>query len=576
MKQKSPLKSLFEFAGPYKLFLIASIICALISGLCIVVPYIGVYRLMSAILNETMTKEFVVENALMIIGFTILRFIFFSLSGALSHKGAYGALFSLRLNVMEHMGKIPLGKLDERNIGEMKTLLNDDIEKLEQFLAHNLPDLVQYFVGPVAIFIYLLSVNTYLAIASALPLLLMIFIMSAIYKRSAGMIGQYSKNIVQLNSAILEYVRGMKLIKAYNMGSFSFKKFSCAVEEENATWNTMTKKLGPLYAAYVVVIECGLIIVIPLGSLLFLQGSITASVFMLFAYIGSVYLTELKPLQDLGNDFANVFHAVTKAEEILAIPLYDGKENFPDCHDIELKGVTFAYNEEKDVLKNCDLKIAQGEKIAIIGASGAGKSTILGLVSRFYDTVKGEVLIGGINVKNISYDKLLENISMVFQKTFLTEGSVFENICMGSNSTLCEVREASKKAQIDDFIMSLPQGYDTNVGDFGARFSGGEKQRIAIARAILKDAPILILDEATSAADPENQLEIDKALNNLCEGKTVIIVAHRLGIISICDKIAVVENHRVTSCSNHDELMLENTYYKKTWQDYKKARAISY
>lgn len=208
--------------------------------------------------------------------------------------------------------------------------------------------------------------------------------------------------------------------------------------------------------------------------------------------------------------------------------------------------------------------------------SGAGKSTVIELISRFYDVQEGEVLIGGKNVKELDYDTILKNIAIVFQKTFLTRDSVLENIRMGSNATLEEVRAAAKEAQIDDFIMSLPDGYDTKVGSFGSRFSGGEKQRIAIARAILKNAPILILDEATSASDPENQMEIDKAIQNLCKGKTVIVVAHRLSALKMCNRVAVVENHTITSVGTHEEVRKNNAYYRKAWDDYETARNITY
>ena len=214
--------------------------------------------------------------------------------------------------------------------------------------------------------------------------------------------------------------------------------------------------------------------------------------------------------------------------------------------------------------------------MALVGRSGAGKSTVIELISRFYDVQEGEVLIGGKNVKDINYETLLQNVAIVFQKTFLTRDSVFENIRMGSNATLEEVRVEAKEAQIDDFIMSLPNGYDTKVGSFGSRFSGGEKQRIAIARAILKNAPILILDEATSAADPENQVEIDKAIENLCKGKTVIIVAHRLSALKMCNRIAVVENHTITSVGSHEKVRKENDYYNNAWTDYETARNMTY
>ena len=275
-------------------------------------------------------------------------------------------------------------------------------------------------------------------------------------------------------------------------------------------------------------------------------------------------------------ELAQSLNGVTKAKQILDLPIYESKGDFPSHCDISMKNVQFSYDGKTTILSNCNLHVAEGEKIAIVGASGAGKSTIIELVSRFYDVQNGEVLIGGINVKDISYEQLLQNVSIVFQKTFLTRDSVLANIRMGGNATLEQVRQAAKEAQIDDFIMSLPDGYDTKVGSFGTRFSGGERQRIAIARAILKNAPILILDEATSAADPENQVEIDKAIANLCKGKTVIIVAHRLGAIKMCDKVAVVENHTITAFGTHAEVLKSNAYYKEAWENYNAAREVAY
>ena len=385
-----------------------------------------------------------------------------------------------------------------------------------------------------------------------------------------------NRSISTLNSVMIEYINGMKLIKAYNMGSKSFQKFSDAIREENAMWNETSRRMGPPYAAFVVIIECGMLLMVPLGGMFFLRGSLTASAFLLFLYVGSLYLTEIRPLQELGTNFANVLGAVTKAKEILDIPVYQGGSDFPENHDIELRNVRFSYDGKTDVLQGVNLKIKDGERMALVGQSGAGKSTIIELVSRFYDVQEGEVLIGGKNVKELDYDTILKNVAIVFQKTFLTRDSVLENIRMGSSASLEEVRAAAKEAQIDDFIMSLPDGYDTKVGSFGSRFSGGEKQRIAIARAILKNAPILILDEATSASDPENQMEIDKAIQNLCRGKTVIVVAHRLSDLKLCDRVAVVENHTITCIGTHEEVRRKNAYYRKAWEDYEKARNITY
>ena len=575
-RYKNSISLLLHWAGKDKYWLYLAILFSVISGLCTMVPYYGIYRLMEAGFQGNLTTNFVIQNALIIAVAMVIRFIFFGSSGVASHKGAYGALFKVRCMVVNHMAKVPLGALNERSTGNIKTVLNEDIEKLELFLAHNLPELVYYMIGPIAVFFYLLTVNIPLALVSLVPLIVAMITMAVLFRNMDEMMGRANKSIMSLNSIMIEYISGMKLIKAYNMGSKSFRKFSSAIQEENEVWTDLSKKMGPPYAVFVVIIECGMLVMVPLGGMFFLNGSITASIFLLFAYVGSLYLTEIRPLQELGSNFAEVLTGVVKVKEILDIPVYESHNAFPVDHSIDLRDVSFSYDGKAMVLEHCNLHIDDGEKIGLVGCSGAGKSTIIELVSRFYDVQSGSVSIGGQNVKDIDYETLLQNVAIVFQKTFLTRDSVFENIRMGSNASLDEVREAAKKAQIDDFIMSLPDGYDTKVGSFGSRFSGGEKQRIAIARAILKNAPILILDEATSAADPENQVEIDKAIENLCKGKTVIIVAHRLGAIKICDRVAVVENHTITCCGTHEEVRKNNAYYRKAWSDYEQARAISY
>ena len=575
-KKENRIALLLRWSGKQKNWLFLAILMSLISGLCIIVPYIGIYRLLEAAFDGNCTKEVVGSTAIAIATAITLRFILFGCSGVAAHKGAYGALFKVRCMVAEHMAKAPLGALNERRTGDIKTVLNEDIEKLELFLAHSLPDFVCYMVGPIVIFIYLMTVNIPLALISLVPLVLAFAVMAIMFSNASSLMKRASNSVTMLNSVMIEYISGMKLIKAYNMGSKSFQKFSNAIEEENAMWNETSRKMGPPYASFIVIIECGMLLMVPIGGFFFMKGSITASAFLLFVYVGSMYLTEIRPLQELGTNFANVLNAITKTKEILDLPIYEGGSDFPENHDIELKNVRFSYDDKTDVLKAVNLKIRNGESIALVGQSGAGKSTVIELISRFYDVNEGEVLIGGKNVKELDYEAILKNVAIVFQKTFLTRDSVLENIRMGSNASLAEVRAAAKEARIDEFIMSLPEGYDTKVGSFGARFSGGEKQRIAIARAILKNAPILILDEATSASDPENRMEIDSAIKNLCKGKTVIIVAHRLSALKMCDRIAVVENHTITDVGTHEEVREKNAYYKKAWNDYEAARNIAY
>lgn len=575
-KKNNPIFLLLKWAEKDKIYLIASVLCAFFGGLFAIGPYIGIYHLMNAFLTNTCTKQIIIDNAFLITITVIIRQILQGLSGVFSHKGAYGALFRVRCMITEHLSKVPLGALDERRTGDIKTVLNEDIEKLELCLAHNIPEFVGFATGPLVIFVYLMTINVPLALISLIPLAITVVIMVCCFAFMSGIMPRVTTATTNFNSVIIEYISGMKLIKAYNMGSRSFQKFSNAIEEENDIWNKVSRKTGPFYAAFIVMLECGMALIIPIGGKFFMNGSISSSVFLLFAYIGSLYLSELLPLQQLSMELAQSLNGVIKTKQILDFPIYETTGDFPIKHNIDMKNVRFSYDGKTEILSNCNLHISEGEKVAIVGASGAGKSTIIELISRFYDVQKGEILIGGKNIKEINYENLIDNISIVFQKTFLTRDTVFENIRMGSSANLEEVRAAAKEAQIDDFIMSLPDGYDTKVGGFGSRFSGGEKQRIAIARAILKNAPILILDEATSAADPENQVEIDKAINNLCKGKTVIIVAHRLGAIKMCDKVAVVENHTVSALGTHEKLLSSNAYYKSAWKNYNRAREVAY
>lgn len=566
-----------EWAGRDRWYIYAAIVLALISSISAVIPYYAFYRIMDAVVSETLSFDLALVWAAAILAATGVR-VCCNLGASLSsHRGAYNTLFKVRCMVTEHMARMPLGALNERSTGEIKYVMNESIEKLELFLAHNLPELVLYMTGPVIMFLYLLTVNVPLALVSILPLAFVIIVMVVMFGRFLKFMPQVNAASGNLSGSINEYVNGMRLIKAYHMGAQSFKKYSSAIDEQHRMWGAISRATGPLYAAYVVLLECGILFLVPLGGYLFVHGSITAGVLLLFAFVGTQYLTDIRPLQELASNLSYVLNGVGQVKEILDTPVFGGGKPFPKQHDMEVRDVSFEYIKDRPVLWHCNLHIAHGERVAFVGESGAGKTTLVQLLSRFYDVTEGSILIGGVDVKAIDYEELLQNISVVFQQSFLTRGSVFENIAMGNHEvTLKEVREAAKEAQIDDFIMSLPDGYDTKVGSYGTRFSGGQKQRICIARAILKNAPILILDEATSAADPENQVEIDRAIENLCRGKTVIIVAHRLGIVQSCDRIAVVEKNGISRVGSFSDMQKNSPYFARAWRDYNAARNIRY
>lgn len=575
-KEKQGLSLLMKWAGKNKYYIYLSVFLALLASLCGIVPYYIFYRMIDCAVAGSLSAAYGLKLTEALILFTLIRVICNGAASLCSHKGAYNTLYDVRCMVTEHMAKMPMGALNERSIGEIKCVMNEDIEKLELFLAHNLPELVLYLSGPMVIFIWLFTINNKLALLSILPLILVVLVMIGMFARFFKFMDDINLSAGQLSATVWEYVSGMRLIKAYNMSVSSFRKYSDAIEGQFSMWKAIAVATGPFYAVYVVLLECGILFLVPAGGWLFVNGHITAGVLLLFAFIGTQYLMDIRPLQELSNNLSFALNGVNRVKEILDVPIFEGGVDFPKAHDISIDNVSFSYDGKTMVLKDVNLHIREGEKLAVVGASGEGKSTLIQLIARFYDVTSGVIRIGGVDVRDIKYEELLNNISVIFQNAFLTKGSIYENIAMGQKTTLEEVRKAARAAQIDDFIMTLPEGYDTKVGNFGGRFSGGQKQRICIARAILKNSPILILDEATSAADPENQVEIDKAIDNLCEVKTVIIVAHRLGITEACDRIAVVENKSIYHVAPHKELLDISKYFRKSWLDYTAARSIKY
>lgn len=574
---KKGIALLLEWAGQYKGYLFASIILAFIASVCAIIPYFAFYRMIDAVATKTCTLDFALKWAAIVLLGTAVRILCNLFATLASHRGAYNTLFKVRCMVTEHMAKMPLGSLGERSTGEIKYVMNESIEKLELFLAHNLPELVLYLAGPIVMFCYLMTVSIPLALTSIVPLFIVAVVMMFMFRRFSVFMSEINTTSGNLSSSISEYVNGMRLIKAYQIGPHSFRKYSAAIEDQHKMWGNISRATGPLYAAYVVLLECGILFLVPLGGYLYLHGQATAGVLLLFAFVGTQYLTDIRPLQELGSNLSYVLNGVNQVKDILDTEVFGGGKPFPGQHDIAIENISFGYKDSKRVLEQCSLTIGHGEHVAFVGKSGAGKSTLVQLISRFYDVNEGAVKIGGVDVREIDYEALLANISVVFQQSFLTRGSVFENIAMGDQSaSLEQVRDAARKAQIDDFIISLPEGYETKVGSYGSRFSGGQKQRICIARAILKNAPILILDEATSAADPENQAEIDLAIDHLCQGKTVIIVAHRLGIVQNCDRIAVVENGGISRVGDLADMLDNSPYFAAAWSNYHTARAMRY
>ena len=389
----SPIRLILKWAGPDRKYLIAAVVFAFVSGLMAMVPYYGVYEIMKAAYEGTCTWEVITSNALVVAVGVCIQYACFGCAGALSHKGAYNTLFRVRCRVVDHLAHAPLGQLDERSTGSIKTVLSDDIEKLELFLAHNITEAIMYLTGPVAAFIFLCSVNVPLALATLVPFAAAFVVMGVIFKRMAGVMPRASAALSRMNAVMVEYVRGMRVIKALNMGSKSFRRFQSAVDEEHAVWCDIARKTGPGFAAFVIIIECGMLVMVPLGGFLFSTGAISGSTFLLFAFVGSLYLTEIRLLQEIGSKFAQVKSGAIKAQELLDLPAFAGGAPFPAKSDVRLENVRFSYDGRREVLHGVNLAVQQGERLAVVGPSGAGKTTIVELVSRFYDATEGTVRI---------------------------------------------------------------------------------------------------------------------------------------------------------------------------------------
>ena len=468
--------------------------------------------------------------------------------------------------VTEHLAKVPLGALDERSTGAVKTVLNEDIEKLELFLAHNLPEFVAYLTGPVAIFFYLLSVNVPLALVSLLPLPLAGIVMGVIFGRMKGILEDANRSLVSFNSVMIEYVSGMRLIKAYNMGSRSFQKFSHAISEENRIWNLVTHKTAPPYAAFLLLVECGMLLMIPAGGLLFLRGSVSASVFLLFAYVGGMYLTEILPLQKMSTTFAQALSGVGKVREILELPVFEGGGPFPEDRGIELDHVTFSYDGKRPILQGVDLTIAPGSLTAVVGESGCGKSTLSALLMGRNKGYGGHITLGGAELSSLSEDSLMAHCTYVGHRSHLFKGTVRDNLLLARPDALDEQLWAVlEQVNLASFLRG-ERGLDTQLQEGGNNFSGGQRQRLALARALLHDSPMYIFDEATSNVDVESENEIMAQIRQLSRTHTVLVISHRLANVAGADVIYTMDQGRVAEHGSHAQLLQHNGVYARLWR----------
>ncbi|NFL04046.1 ABC transporter ATP-binding protein, partial [Clostridium botulinum] len=507
----------------------------------------------------------------LIVGVTvIIRMGIFLLSGVFSHIAAFTILYELRMKCINHISKLNMGFFTSHTIGQVKKTINEDIEKLENFIAHQIPDLASAIVAPIIFIIYLLYLNFKLALVLFIPIILGFIIQMIMFRGMKERMIHYHNLVQKLNATIIQYINGINVMKAFNLSAKSFKNYKDTTEEYADYWVDITKKVAPQYSMFLVLIDSGLLFIIPIGGIMFLKGSIDVSTYILFLILSSKFLNSFKQLLDFGETFSRLLEGASRVKDIIEEkPQFSGDQKLDSkIHgEIKFNNVTFKY-DKKEVIKDLSLTIEPRNIVALVGPSGSGKTTLGQLVGRFWDVEQGNITIDGMNIRNIKMEELMDKVSFVFQNVFMLEDTILENIKMGLNKNMNEIIEASKQAQIHDFIMSLPYGYNTSLGEDGIKLSGGEKQRISIARAILKDSPIVILDEVTSYSDIENESKIQEALRNLLKNKTALIIAHRLYTIKNADKIVVLDEGKIIEQGNHSYLMNKKGLYRRLWDMY--------
>ncbi|RHU04588.1 MULTISPECIES: ABC transporter ATP-binding protein [Erysipelotrichaceae] len=573
MKQQKDnwVKILFSFAAPCKGKMALSVFCAILSVAGGFIPFWAVYEILLAFINQNVTLNGILIWCLIGAAGYLLRVACHGISTILAHISAYTILEGIRLKIADRLMKAPLGEVMGRRIGYLKNIIMDKVEDLEPPLAHMIPELTSNLLLPVAIFIWMLVIDWRMGLAVLISPVLAMIPMFFLMRNYNSQYAAYMEANNHVNSIIIEYVEGIEVVKAFNQSTSSYEKFVNAVQsfkEFTLAWFKSTWKSMNLMMA---IMPTTLLGVLPVGLLLVQNGSISPAELAMGIILSLSIVGPLMKATTFINEAKSMEYAVEAANELLNLPvlLDSGKIVSIPHNDIALKHVTFSYDgsEQNEVLHDVNLELPEGSFTALVGPSGGGKSTIARLIARFWDVTGGSITIGGKNVKELSIRQLSELVSFVTQDNFLFNCSLKENIRLGNpNATDEEVYAAAKAACCDEFIVRLDKGYDTPAGDAGKRLSGGEKQRIAIARAILKNAPIVILDEATAFTDPQNEDKIQKSIMALSEGKTLLVIAHRLSTIQNADQIVVLKKGRIVDCGKQEELLKRCPLYADMWK----------
>ena len=589
MKKKEGISRLLEIAGERKTFLFASGLLSAVSALSLLTPFWSVYEILKELLIHSSDLSMIDSDHIIRCGWyafvgLMVGLLLMYAGSMLSHIAAFRILYGLKVRVSSHIGGLSLGFLNSTSTGAIKKLMEQNIEKIEHFIAHTIPDLVNVLATIIFMFTIFFSLNGWMATTALVCILFSLGMQFSKFvgKRAEELTKEYFDVQEHMSASAVQYVRGMPVIKIFGQSIHSFRQFNAEIQsyKEFAMKCCNTYQNG--IVAFMVLLNSIVTFLLPVGLLVMSSdpGNISLAVtYLFFIVMGPGVTSPVYRLAFLSSITVEINEGVKRIDQVLEekkLKETDSPQT-PKSYDIEFRNVSFAYEDRNagtsvEALKNVSFIAKQGEITALVGPSGAGKSTIANLIPRFWDVTSGEILLGGVNIKDISTPDLLGLVSFVFQDTFLFNDTIFANIAAGNpDATLADVKRAAQAAQCDEFIMNLSNGYQTIVGDKGTYLSGGEAQRVCIARAILRNAPVLVLDEATAFADPENEYKIRQALQELIKGKTVIIIAHRLSSITAAHNILVFEDGSLTQAGRHTELLLKEGTYKSMWEAYTSA-----
>lgn len=580
MKKQSNLSRLLSYAGGHKYFTYASWVLSGISALTALVPYWYIWKIINVVLRVSPnfgSAANLTHYGIMAMAYAIISYLIYIGALLCSHLAAFRIAANMRIDITEHIAKLPIGFTDSFGSGKLRKIINDSTAATETYLAHQLPDKYAAMATPVGLLALLLVFDWRLGLLSLVPVAVGFAVMSAMTgKRMEEKMRQYGNALAAMSNEAVEYVRGIPVVKTFGQSVFSFKKFKATIDEYKKWVLAYTKDMGLPMMLYTAAIN-GVFAFLILGAFWFTNGTVTSEFFvnlLFYIIITPVISVTLTKIMYMSEEGMVIGDAIERIDSVLnAEPMSVGNNpQNPKDASVELENVHFSYDGKKEAVSGISLKIKGGQTVAFVGPSGGGKSTLASLISRFFDVNSGSIKIGGVDVRDIPKDELMNTVSFVFQNSKLIKASILDNVKMGkSNATDEEVLNALRAAQCMDIIEKFPDGVNTVIGSRGVYLSGGEMQRIAIARAVLKNAPIIILDEATAFADPDNEVKVQTAFAKLSEGKTVIMIAHRLSTVRNADCIYVISDGKIAEYGNRAELIEKKGMFYKMQNDYQSS-----